>query len=331
MKLYILLILTIPVLLCSCQPRETTPPVLEDVESGPVLTVGEFTRIYDPSIGQQKWYINDHCFIFGNDGKWHLFGITRQEPASPIEEDNFAHAVSDHLLNPQWKKQPFALSTSEKAGESHLWAPHVICYNGTYYMFYCGGGANNTQYRIHLAMSKDLYNWQRHPANPVVMDGYDARDPFILRHKNQWLMYYTATSEPAGGNHIVACRTSKDLVHWSPRKIVFTDPSKGTWGGPTESPTVVKYGDFYYLFIGPRDKYDGTAVYRSRDLFAWQIQDEVARIDSHAAEVIRDKNGKWYVSHCGWGQGGVYLAPLQWINTVPEQSVSLKKPGHCYP
>ncbi len=61
-------------------------------------------------------------------------------------------------------------------------------------------------------------------------------------------MYYTANSNPGGGNHIVAYRTSKDLVNWDERKVAFTDPTMGTFGGPTESPFVVRRGKFYYLF-----------------------------------------------------------------------------------
>lgn len=36
------------------------------------------------------------------------------------------------------------------------------------------------------------------------------------------------------------------------------------------------------------------------------------------AEVIRD-GGDWFVSHCGWGQGGVYLAPLSWSEAQTQE------------
>lgn len=38
---------------------------------------------------------------------------------------------------------------------------------------------------------------------------------------------------------------------------------------------------------------------------------QVGTIDAHAAEVVVDEGGRTWVSHCGWGQGGVYLAPLR--------------------
>ena len=108
---------------------------------GPVLVeAGEFVKIYDPSVGEkEKWYINDHCFIRGGDGTWHLFGITHAEPSDALDEDEFAHATSPALLERPWKKQPFALTVAPEAPwkEEHLWAPHVVAHGGTYYMFYC--------------------------------------------------------------------------------------------------------------------------------------------------------------------------------------------------
>ena len=147
---------------------------------------------------------------------------------------------------------------------------------------------------------------------------------------DKWVMYYTATSHPSGGHHVVACVTSDDLVHWKDRKFVYIDPSKGKWGGPTESPFVVRRGDRWYLFIGPRDGrkgvYNGTDVFVSNNPFHWQIEDRVGHIASHAAEVMRDLDGKWYVSRCGWGEGGVYLAPLEWSDGLDDKPTNIPIP-----
>ena len=151
----------------------------------------------------------------------------------------------------------------------------------------------------------------------MVVDGYHARDPFVMRVKDKWVMYYCATSEPENGHHVIAYVTSDNLLTWTNRGIVFTDPSVGSSGGPTESPFVVQRGDNYYLFIGPRwgkngEGYDVTDVFVSTDPFHWDITSKVGRLPCHAAEVVQDTDGKWYVSRCGWGRGGVYLAPLIW-------------------
>ncbi|WP_194924595.1 family 43 glycosylhydrolase [Catenulispora pinisilvae] len=279
------------------------------------VTAGAFTKIYDPSVGSQQWYINDHTFVQDSSGEWHLFGITHAEPGDPEHETEFAHATAPDLHGP-WTKQAPALTvdTTPPYNETHLWAPHVIHVGDTYYMYYCGGGPDNTNSEINLATSKDLVTWTRLPSGPLFTDGYDARDPMVARVGSQWVMYYDATSTPAGGNHVVAYRTSTDLIHWSDRAIAYTDPTTGTGAGPTESPFVYQHDGMWYLFIGPRGDYAGTDVFASTDPLHFDLADQVGHIAAHAAEVVPDNAGNLWVSSAGWGAGGVYLAPLTFRN-----------------
>jgi beta-fructofuranosidase len=101
-------------------------------------------------------------------------------------------------------------------------------------------------------------------------------------------------------------------------------------GGPTESPFVIERAGRWYLFLGPagfgeawgrmqrgedpdwRSAYSTTIVLSSDDPFSFDRADVVGEIPAHAAEVVVDSDGTAWVSHCGWGQGGVYLAPLVW-------------------
>jgi beta-fructofuranosidase len=283
----------------------------------PPLRTGEFRRVYDPSPSpDEPWYLNDHCIVRGRDGLWHVFGITHPEPLHPTDERLLAHATAQSLTQSPWERQPFALKADyDNAREFHLWAPCVVSHDNLYYMYVCVGDRDNSRYRTHLFTSTDLWSWTRHPENPVLQDGYDARDPFVLRVGEQWVLYYTATDNPCGGYHIVAARTSTDLVHWSERSIVFVDSEMGTSGGSTESPFVVKRGDAFYLFICSNDRrggYDCTEIYQSADPFLWTQDDLVGTLNAHAAEIIRDGDGQWYASHCGWGRGGLHLAPLYW-------------------
>ena len=124
-------------------------------------------------------------------------------------------------------------------------------------------------------------------------------------NNSTFIIYYTATSKPTGGNHVVAYRFSTDLKHWTDRKIAFLDPGVG----PTESPFVVHVNDWFYLFTGPRGGYRGTSVFKSKDPLNFDFNKQVGQIYAHASEVIYDNN-QWWISHCGWGQGGVFLAPL---------------------
>ncbi len=277
------------------------------------VVAGEFRQIYNPSLHEtEAWYINDHCFIQDKCGLWHMFGITQTEPAKPLEEKSFAHATSRTLCNPQWEKQEHVLHTDPSWKETHVWAPHIVFHDDTYYMFYCAGGESNDKYRIHLAASQDLWNWKRHEANPMVIDGFDARDPMVINHEGLWIMYYTATSTPAGGHHTVETVTSTNLVEWGNKQRVFTHLQTGTFGGPTESPFVIQRNGHFYLMVCTNDPYNTSAIYESDTPFGWSIDNVVGEFPTHASEIILHE-GQYYISRAGWGEGGLYLAKLDWV------------------
>lgn len=287
------------------------------------LTVGAFQEIYDPAVGADKpWCLNDHCFVKGVDG-WHLFGITHVKPFNFAEDPgrSLAHATAKTLTQNPWTKQPFAVTIEpEKYGEHLFWAPHVVKSDGTYHMFVCAGAREGHRYAIHRLTSKDLWHWDRPTGNPILTDGFDARDPMVIRDGDRWVMYYTANSTPEGGHHIVAAVTSKDLVKWSNRRVVFAHPREGTFAGPTESPFVVRRGKRYYLFVTDNDV---VHVYASGDPLLWKPEDHVYEFRGHACEVVRDEQGKWFISHVGWMSGGLSLAPLEWHDGQDRESSSL--------
>ncbi|WP_051266519.1 DUF2961 domain-containing protein [Nakamurella lactea] len=281
-----------------------------------VVNAGDRQRVYDPSVGESgPWYFNDHTFVQGPDNSWHLFGITHAEPADPLNENFFGHASATSLTQAQYTKQDPVIQADPTLGEKHVWAPYVLQDNGTYYMYYSAGlDDNHDAYQIRLATSTDLTHWTKR-VEPLFTDGYDARDPMVLRVGNQWVMYYTANSTPTGGNHQVAYRTSSDLIHWGAKNVAFTHPAVGTFGGPTESPFVVAKDGWYYLFICCDKSYTDTRVYKSRDPLNFDISQLAGHVDAHAAEVVKDTDGTYYVSGAGWGMGGVYLRPLNFNGT----------------
>lgn len=294
-------------------PTDDAVPVVAAAPArGPCMpSAGSFARIYDPSPSpDMPWYINDHTVLRDQDGLWHLIGITHAEPRAPSDERELAHATSPTLTTPTWTRQPPALVVDEAAGESVLWAPYVLFHDGVYHMYYSAGG-EPAAFQIKHATSSDLWSWQR-DAEPLFLDGAYARDPHVMRIGAQWVMYYTATSEPDGGNYVVAYRTSRDLVRWSKRKIAYRDPIVGREAGNTESPQIVARPEGYYLFIGPRiDLYVSTEVFFSRDPFHFQ-QTPLTWIEAHAPEILQDLDGSQWITRCGWDQGGVDIAPLTW-------------------
>ncbi|MGW2597897.1 family 43 glycosylhydrolase [Streptomyces klenkii] len=288
------------------------------------IGAGPFAHVYDPSTPGGRRYLNDHTLIKAA-GRWHLFGITGavappgRAPDSAAEV-SFAHASAPDPSGP-WTTHPDAL-TADPAyfGEEHLWAPHVIEAGGTYWMFYAAGGRSGAA--INLATSTDLFTWTRVPGGPLFR-GRVARDPMVVRIAGQWVMYYTELSgqdggggNGGGGRHMVAFRRSDDLVHWSEPGIAFTDATTEATVSVTESPFVVERDGWYYLFIGPRNGYDGTDVFASRNPFSFGLDGYAGHVPGHAVEVVTDGQ-EWHASAAGWFHQGLRLAPLQWRDVPP--------------
>ncbi|MCB8901730.1 MULTISPECIES: family 43 glycosylhydrolase [unclassified Streptomyces] len=275
-----------------------------------------FTHVHDPSTPTRARYLNDHTVIKAR-GRWHLFSIVGDSAApgeSPdsAREISFTHASAPTPYGP-WTSHADALTVDPSYfGEEHLWAPHVVEADGTFWMFYAAGGASGAA--VNLATSTDLFTWTREPSGPLFR-GLAARDPMVVRIGGEWVMYYTELSGP-GGHHVVAHRRSADLVHWSAPGVAFTDASTDATVSVTESPFVVERDGWYYLFIGPRNGYEGTDVLASRDPFHFDPTGYAGHVAGHAVEVFADGED-WYASAAGWFRQGLYVAPLAWRDTPP--------------
>jgi arabinan endo-1,5-alpha-L-arabinosidase len=303
------------------------------------------------------WYINDHTLVRAADGTWHVFGIWHPEPAAPLDETFFLHASSPELEAGGWTIHDPVLPARTGIGETHVWAPHVIRHDGMYWMFYCGGTSDHTRYRIELATSTDLFTWTHHEGGPLAEDGFDARDPMVLRDGERWLMYCTRTSTPDGGFHEVSVRESSDLVTWSAPRVAYRSAQSGTVGGPTESPFVVPVradGSLvldrdgligpgphrggqgadgqpsdglpsdgpvgWILFVCESGEYDRTLAYFSRDPEHFEDAGALeADLDEHCAEIVVDPEDprRVFITGGGWGRGGLSIRPLAITSARP--------------
>jgi beta-fructofuranosidase len=318
----------------SCRIADPSSPIVDDqppwgetvgpVGDRPPLSVGPFVEIYDPAgDAEEPWCVNDHSFAKGPDGLWHVFAITHPKPYNHAIDPGtrLAHATASSLGQRGWHKEPFALTADPSRYDEHLlWAPHVVEHEGSFHMFVCVGAAEGDLFAIHRYESDDLWSWRRTEGPPVVVDGVEARDPMVIREGDGWVLYYTATERPDGGRFVVAAVMSDDLVEWSSRRVVFTHPRAGAFGGPTESPFVVRRGPAYYLFVTDDEV---VHVYASRDPFAWSVEDHVFAYRGRACEVVRDEAGAWFVSHVGWELGGLALAPLSWHDGLDHEPASI--------
>ena len=247
----------------------------------------------------------DHSIIYNkNDKKWHLFGIWK-------DCKSFIHLTADSLTQRGWQKHE---SFSYK--KKQIWAPHIIEHDGMFYMFYTSIGSPR---EMRLAISKDLYNWQ-HPSDKPLFaftnkytKNMKNKDPMVFRYKGQWIMYYSMMKDAK--HWVVGYSTSKDLYNWSKPKICFDEHTEEP---NVESPFEIQRGQYFYLFLSARPWPQGAEeVFISKSPFKWEAKNIVKSINPwHAAEVVQDHDGKWYLSRSSGAQTDFRLAPLKWNDKV---------------
>ncbi len=270
------------------------------------ISVGEKFLIYELE------YAVDHSIIYNpDDKKWHLFGIEKGQ--------SFIHLTADSLTQRGWEKHE-----SFRFKDKDIWAPHIIMYEDLYYMFYTCIGVPR---QIRLSTSKDLFEWEHYSEEPLFAftnehtNNMKNKDPMVLRHKEEWIMYYSMMKD--ANNWVVGYSTSQDLVNWSDPKICFDE---NTSEPSVESPFVVRRGDYFYLLLSARPWPNGAEeVFRSKSPFFWETKNSVKRVDPwHAAEVVRDLDGTWYLSLC---HPNFSLAPFNWNDGLENAESSIPVPG----
>lgn len=293
----------------------TTPYVpAPDVFPGPDSVFFTAGRTY------ADWQPNDHTLLRGPDGLWHAFGITHPTPPGYRPDDRatfvdvhdgewqFFHAISpaarlkDSLRTASWRDLPKVLASPTRPGDTRpIYAPFIVPHGGAYHMLF-------GPMPMRVSRSRDLHSWSA----PEILfeDEPGARDPHVLRHDGRYLLTYTR-------DDAVAQRTSDDLVHWSPARIVFHMRRSGS----PESPVLVHRDGAFYLFWCLWDGSDlvngaydhRTQVYRSADPTDFDRAELVAGLQAHAPEVIEDEDGDWFISSAEWPRRGVSIAPLAWV------------------
>ncbi|KJF45377.1 family 43 glycosylhydrolase [Draconibacterium sediminis] len=325
MKLFITLSLLVGFLFTSCDSGNNRTETVETRRVKKPVITGEWKHIFNPNDTRSDidttWYTNDHCFVKGADGKWHGYGIIGHKPINPwTGETRFFHISAKMFDQDKWDDHDYALETKPGV-ERVLWAPHVFheSDSDTWHMFYNIGNRqkNAPNYaswgQLCRADSKDMFNWERYPLNPLFSDPGHARDSYILKDENIYYYYYTRTFDEVDLRSCVAVRTSPDLQHWSGPKIVHTQSFECDWGGDAESPFVVKKDGLFYLFIcRAMTEYNQTHVYWSETPDEFPVENFVCELPTHASEVIKVSDNEWYISNTGWDKKGVYIAKLEW-------------------
>jgi hypothetical protein len=286
---------------------------------------GSMVHLFDSSaLEGGPYYVNDHTLVQGPRGEWHLFGIFNKEPMRDDLEQDFVHAVAVERDPARWKEGSFeavtapyriALHADRSLGEMHLWAPHVVRWDGRWIMVYQSGGPDEDHASIRLAESDDLYRWSRASRVPLFEDFCVARDPMLVRREGAWALYYTRCDSLSGRRSGVAYRLSHDLVHWSDARMALSlehAPATGN-SAYTESPFVFERGGSYWLSVSAYPlAWDATLVYRSSVPSSFPDV-PYTRLRARAAEWVFGERGGVWLTHAGPGQRGVWMSPIDGI------------------
>jgi len=188
----------------------------------------------------------DFCTV-AHAGRHHFFYIERRlteaTPFFPGNEIYFGHASTADLF--AWEvHDPVLLIRPGTWEGAHVWAPFVLRHQERFVMAYTGVNDHLAQ-NLGLAVSHDLFCWERLPSNPISPcrdrpwaawreDGIaSCRDPHLLVQAGRVWMTYTATTR-AGAACIALCSTP-DLSAWDDHGPLLIGPADGyavnPWGG----------------------------------------------------------------------------------------------------
>jgi hypothetical protein len=248
------------------------------------------------------------------DGTWQLWSCIRNTKCGG--HTRLFHAWEGRAITDKdWTPKGIAMEARPDLGESPggLQAPHVVLYNGKYWMAY--GDWRN----ICFATSKDGKSFERRIQSDgttgVFSEGEyaNARDPMMIQIDGKWHCYYTAI---AGNRGYAYCRISPDLETWSPSFVVSYGGSVGDGPWWNECPHVVEVepGEFVYF----RNQFYGEGnrnwVYYSENPYNFGIDNDeglVTDLPIAAPEIVQH-DGKYYIAALTPELDGIRVARLRW-------------------
>lgn len=204
---------------------------------------------------------------------WHAYPSPGYEQGAAV----IGLAWSDDLIH--WERGDPILSPQD--GEAWerggLYKPYLVKIGDLYHIYY---NAKTVEKRWHeqtgVAVSHDLKTWKRHPGNPIIRNGGlnapDARfasDPFVVRHKKQWALYYFGLANDGKARDLLAL--GDDPLHFDKVDEIMIDVGKpgSVDDDYAHKPALVfNRGDLYHFYCAVSGPYPndvrGISVARSR-------------------------------------------------------------------
>lgn len=214
-------------------------------------------------------------------GAWNAYPSAGYEEGAAV----IGLAWSDDLLH--WKLTDPVLFPQQGASWEHggLYRPDLLKDGDTYYLYYNaktdmlpqseGGGWHE---QSGVATSHDLKTWTRYAGNPVLRNGaHDSRDarfasnPYVVRHRGQWAMYYFGFGYQRPGRACEMLALGRDPYHYRKVDEVLIDvgPPGSVDSTFAHKPSVIYHeGCLYHFYCAVSGKWPnevrGISVARSR-------------------------------------------------------------------
>jgi len=167
---------------------------------------------------------------------WSLYGAYAKQGKYEIDPGYEGIASSEDGLAWKRAKEQYILSVHDKDvldwERDSIYQPWLVEYEGEYYNFYNAKRMPEWVEQIGLATSKNIFDWKRHPENPVLRvrsDGFDAdfvADGKVFKDGDHWTMFYFGVGK--GGAHVMVA-FSRDLLHW----VADPEPLYKAGGNPS--------------------------------------------------------------------------------------------------
>ncbi len=131
---------------------------------------------------------------------------------------------------------------------AHLWAPHVVEKDGTYYLYYAASIFGTNQSGIGVASTTtpgNITSWEDH--GPIVTSApgeteYNAIDPMVFNAEDSWWMVY---GSHFGGIVVQELSDNMKELNGEPTKIASRQAT--TQHNAIEGPTIFERDGYFYL------------------------------------------------------------------------------------
>lgn len=218
-----------------------------------------------PTVGKHK-LMRDPSAILGPDGMFHMVWTTSWA------DNGIGVAHSKDLIN--WSEQKWLPVMVHEPGAGNCWAPEIIWDpDGEQYLIYwsttirgrfpgqAAKGKGGKNHRIYYTTTKDFETYT--DTELLYNPGFSVIDSVIIAYQDHYVMV-SKHEDSIGGKNLHLATSDRMTGPWSEPSEPFSP--EGLW---VEGPTLLKVGDYYYVYFDIYKKRLYGAL-RTKDFETWE-------------------------------------------------------------